>query len=67
MAGLPKPPLTEKDYSKINEQLTRLAHAQTEIDRAMQAGITCDEFDAECKARANFLTAVKRAYFPEMP
>ena len=67
MAGLPRPPLTDRDYSKINEQLTRLAQAQLEIDKANEAGFPCSEMDAECKQRKAMLEAIKRAYFPDRP
>ena len=67
MAGLPKPPLTDRDYAKINEQLARLAQAQQEIDRALQAGFPCEEMDLECKARLGMLQKIKAAYFPERP
>lgn len=65
--GLPKPPLTDRDYAKINENLTRLAQAQQEIERASQAGFPCAEADAECKARIELWKKVKAAYFPDRP
>lgn len=67
MAGLAKPPLTDKDYARINELLARGNQAQQEIDRAMQAGFPCDEMDTECKARVAMLKQIKATYFPERP
>lgn len=67
MAGLPKPPLTDRDYAKINEQLARLAQAQMEIDKANEAGFPCAEMDQECKARKAMLDKIKLAYFPDRP
>lgn len=68
MAGsLPKPPLTDKDYTKINETLAILNRAQQEIDRAKQVGLPVEECDQACQARKALLAAMKQVYFPERP
>lgn len=67
MPAMPKPPLTDKDYSKINEMLTRASQLQQEIDRAAAAGLPCEEMDQECKARVEMWKKLKAAYFPDRP
>lgn len=66
-AGLPKPPLTQRDYERINRELAALAQAKQQIEMANQAGIACAEADEECKKRIDFLTNLKKVYFSDQP
>lgn len=67
MASLPKPPLTDRDYAKLNETLAILDRARQEIDRAKEVGMPVAECDEACQARTEMLKKIKQVYFPERP
>lgn len=60
-------PLSEADYKKINSALAKLEQTRVEIEKALEAGIPCQEQDAACKAVRDQLVQIKKVYFPSRP
>ena len=60
-------PLTEADYKKINEALQGLENVHREVERALQAGLQCQQEDALCRDLEQRLNQIKGVYFPNLP
>jgi len=60
-------PLTDADYRRLNEELTRSEHVRQQIDLAIQAGFPCEDQDRACQAIRDQLSQIKRTYFPDRP
>lgn len=60
-------PLSEADYKKINDALMHLENTQGEVQRAMEAGMECGEYDQMCNDLKTRLNRIKGVYFPEHP
>lgn len=60
-------PLVAKDYTKLQESLANLARARRKIDLAKQAGVPCDDREAECDYLQDRIDKLKGTYFPHKP
>jgi hypothetical protein len=60
-------PLNNRDYTKMQDALVNLAKAKRKIDFAKEAGIDCEQKDAECEYLQQRLEQMKSKYFPHKP
>lgn len=67
MAARSSAPLTQADYTALNNTLRDLEGNLRDIERAAAAGIECAQEDAFCRDVKARLEKVKSIYFPDMP
>ena len=60
-------PLTQRDYTKMQDALAQLAKARRKIELAKNAGIDCDQREAECDYLQARIEQAKSVYFPHKP
>jgi hypothetical protein len=60
----PNSPLTDDHLSQINNGLTLIAQAESQILLAKQAGINVDAAEKQLTDAKTKLIALKRTYFP---
>jgi len=60
-------PLNARDYARLQEALTNLAKARRKIDLAKEAGIDCEQREAECDYLQDRIEKAKSVYFPHKP
>jgi hypothetical protein len=60
----PHSPLTDEHLNQINEGLTHVQIAESQIMLAKQAGIDVSSHEQQINAAKDRLLAIKRAYFP---
>jgi len=60
-------PLMAKQYTEMNQGLALLNRALRKIERAKAAGVTCDQYEAQCAYLDDRLTRLKEVYFPDKP
>lgn len=60
-------PLSAADYRAIQTALATLNRAARKMDRARNAGVACDEQDAQCQYLRDRLEKLKAVYYPDKP
>lgn len=60
-------PLTQRDYTRMQEALSNLAKAQRKCDLADAAGIDCEQRKAEIEYLQQRIDKMKAVYFPHKP
>jgi hypothetical protein len=60
-------PLNQKDYSRLQEALSNLSRARRKIELAKEAGIDCEQREAECEYLEQAISKKKAVYFPHKP
>ena len=60
-------PLNTKDYTSLQNALAAVNKAERLVEDAIQAGVPCDERQAECSYIRDRIERLKAKYFPHKP
>lgn len=60
-------PLTEKDYTMLQNALHALGNTNTEVGMALRAGLDCQQEQDLCQDLQRRLAQIKAVYFPQHP
>lgn len=60
-------PLTNRDYTNINNALAAINRAERKIEAAQRAGVDCGPQEVDCQLIRDKLERLKATYFPHKP